>query len=162
MSLFRITALGVLWICIAPAKDKPTIKIRVVETQSSIQETTRQIPGKAEEATTKCVTQPPVGPGQLDPGIILGTPGGTTTCKTTTTPAVAPRDRVISTEQENVFAVMPDGKHITIWCQRGFRRCASLDAGTYVAQVDGDTVLMQVPDLSGKMQKIKYRYAGRW
>jgi len=60
---------------------------------------------------------------------------------------------------------MPDGQHITLWCQAGFRKCANLAAGTYQAEADGDKALrLYVYSLvtHKRMGKIKYRVAGTW
>lgn len=52
---------------------------------------------------------------------------------------------------------MADGTHVTLWCQVGFRQCVSLKAGSYSAEVDGNTVWMYIRDLSGKEHKVKYK-----
>jgi hypothetical protein len=57
---------------------------------------------------------------------------------------------------------MPDGAHVTLWCQTGFRRCVSLPAGSYSGEVKGNTVWMYVADLDGTEHKVKYKAAGTW
>jgi hypothetical protein len=57
---------------------------------------------------------------------------------------------------------MPDGRHVTLWCQKGLRKCANLDAGTYQAELDGNSVWVSATEFSGKIDKIKYKYVGGW
>jgi len=62
-------------------------------------------------------------------------------------------------------AIMPDGTHVTLWCQAGFRRCANLATGTYTAEPDGDKALkLYIYSLVSHkpMGKIKYRVSGTW
>ena len=58
------------------AKSKPTIQIRVVETQTSTRQTVYETPGKAAESTSNC-----------DIDISVTGTSGTASCKTTTTPS---------------------------------------------------------------------------
>jgi hypothetical protein len=57
---------------------------------------------------------------------------------------------------------MPDGTHVTLWCQRGFRKCSTLNGGYYSAEINGDSVWIFGHDLGGKEHKIKYHYVGGW
>ena len=34
---------------------------------------------------------------------------------------------------------MPSGTHVTLWCQAGWRHCSMPSAGSYTAEVDGNT-----------------------
>jgi hypothetical protein len=156
--LFRAAVVAIICIGMGAAKDKPTIQIRVVETQASTRQFAYDVPGTAAQSTTNCSgSATATGTGNT------ATAAGSSTCTSTATPATPPRSDTISIAQANVLAVMPDGKHITLWCQRGFRKCAELDAGTYTAEIDGDVVWLSVPSgLSGKITKIKYRYNGGW
>jgi len=67
-----------------------------------------------------------------------------------------------SVPQVHVRAIMSDGKHITLWCQPGFRVCPTLNAGHYDAYVNGNSVWIYGRDLGGKEHKAKYRYEGDW
>jgi hypothetical protein len=144
----------VLW-----AKDKPRVTIQVVDTQTSEREFTQYIPGTPSRATTNCDTN----------ATVIGTGGGTATatgsanCTTTTTPGRAPSTVQNSIEQIHVLAIMPDGRHITLWCQPGLRRCSKLTPGSYSAELGGNSVWMQVYELDGRTKhKVKYRYEGGW
>jgi hypothetical protein len=91
------------------------------------------------------------------------TANGTTNCQTTTTPGRPPSTVQRSIEQTHVRAVLPDGRHVTLWCQPGFRRCSKLEPGTYMGELDGNSVWMQVYELDGrKTHRIKYRFEGSW
>jgi len=58
---------------------------------------------------------------------------------------------------------MPDGNHVTLWCQEGWRRhCASLQPGNYDAEVKGDAAGIHTHDLSGKVRKVKDHAVGGW
>jgi hypothetical protein len=158
MHIGKITAFALLSIGTITAKDKPTISIRVVETQSSSRHYSYDAPGTASQSTTNCTgnaTATSVG-NSTDVN-------GTTNCNTTTTPGTPSRRETIAIRQAHVLAVMPDGKHVTLWCQYGFRRCADLSAGSYTAELDGNSLYVYELDLSGKLaHRIKYQYAGGW
>jgi hypothetical protein len=67
--------------------------------------------------------------------------------------------------QVHVKAIMPDGRHVILWCQGVFTwtRCKPLGAGSYSAEVSSNSVLVYTYDLSGKEQHpAKYSYAGDW
>jgi len=154
MSLLRIAVLAPLLIGIVSAKEKPKITIRVVETQASDRHFNYEVAGTPEKSTTNCRDNSGYG------SVITGGPG--IVCNTTTTPATASHKDTISVAQANVLAVFPGDKHVTLWCQYGFRKCVDLEKGSYGAEVDGETVWVFVPDLSGKITKIKYRHNGGW
>ena len=141
------------------AKEKPTIEIQVVDTLTSQREYTQYIPGTAGSSATNCNGN----------ATVYGTGGGNATingtqnCTTTTNPGRAPSTVQRSIEQTHVQALMPDGRHITLWCQQGFRRCAKLTPGSYSAELEGNSVWMKVYDLDGTTtHKIKYRFEGGW
>jgi len=140
-------------------KDKPTIEIQVVDTLTSQREYTQYIPGTAGNSTTNCNGN----------ATVYGTGGGNATingtenCRTRTNPGTAPSTVQRSIEQAHVQALMPDGRHITLWCQQGFRRCAKLTPGSYSAELEGNSVWMKVFDLDGTTtHKIKYHFEGGW
>ena len=57
-----------------------------------------------------------------------------------------------------MHAVLPDGRQVTLWCQKGWRDCRNLPEGTYKAQIEGGSVLwIFVPQLNNTEKKIKYR-----
>lgn len=152
---FRLSGYLIAIAVIAVAGDKPKISIRVVETQASDRHVSYETPGAPAESTTHCTENSGYG------AVITGGPG--VDCTTKTTPATAAHRDTITIQQANVLAVFPGDKHVTLWCQRGFRKCADLDAGTYAAEVDGDIVWVSVPSgLNGKITKIKYHYNGSW
>jgi hypothetical protein len=140
------------------AKDKSITNIQVLDTQTSEREYNQYIPGTSGTSSTNCSSNANVyGTGGI------ATANGTTNCTTTSTPGSAPTFVRHSIEQEHVRAVLPDGRHITLWCQAGFRRCAKLEPGDYSAEISGNTVRMVVFELDGvKTHKIKFRFAGGW
>jgi hypothetical protein len=141
------------------AKDKPTLNIQVVDTQTSQREYTRYIPGTQARSTTSCDTNSTV----YGTGSGTATANGTANCTTTTNPGRAPSTVLRSIEQTHVQATMPDGRHVTLWCQQGFRRCSKLTPGSYIAELAGNSVWIQVYDLDGTTKhKIKYRFEGGW
>jgi hypothetical protein len=141
----------------AVAKDKPRVTVEVVDTQSSVRQYTYYVPGTNGRSTTNCDSNATA----YDSGYTT-TANGTTNCTTTTTPGTPATTGVGYIPQEHVHATLPDGRHITLWCQRGFRQCDTLEAGNYEAEIKGDTVWMYGHDLGGKEHKIKYHYVGGW
>jgi hypothetical protein len=142
----------------AIAKDKPRITIQVMDTETSTRQFTYNVPGTNAHSTTNCNGNATA----IDTGGGMATANGTTNCTTTTTPGTAPSTRVREIPQAHVHAIMPNGTHITLWCQSGFRRCNTLSAGYYSAEIDGNSVWMFGHDLGGKEHKIKYHYVGGW
>jgi hypothetical protein len=140
------------------AKDKPRITLQVVDAQKSQRQWTHYDPGTPARSTTDCDTNATAN----DYGTGTTTINGTTNCSTVTQPGRAPATRVHSVEQTHVRAIMPDGTHVTLWCQAGFRHCSSPSPGYYSAEVNGNTVWMYGHDLSGKEHKIKYHWVGGW
>jgi hypothetical protein len=141
------------------AKDKPKLNIRVVDTHTSEREYTQYTPGTSARSSTNCDSSATV----YGTGGGTATANGTTNCTTTTTPGRAPTAVQRSIEQTHVRAIMPDGRHITLWCQQGFRRCSKLEPGSYSAELAGNSVWMKVYDLDGTTtHKVKYRFEGGW
>jgi hypothetical protein len=159
-------ASALLLLCFAiavSAKDKPRITVQVVDTQTSERQYTYTTRGTAGTSSTTCNTN--------GNGTVYGTSSGSTidgtintssntNCTTTTQPGTPPTTQVRSITQEHVRVIMADGTHVTLWCQAGFRSCASLRPGSYSAEVKGNTVWIYAHDLSGKEHKIKYKAVG--
>ena len=57
---------------------------------------------------------------------------------------------------------MPNGDHVTLWCQAGWRQCESLQAGNYDAEIKGNVAWLYTHELSGKIRKMKYHAVGGW
>ncbi|MCU1296141.1 MAG: hypothetical protein JWO91_419, partial [Acidobacteriaceae bacterium] len=64
--------------------------------------------------------------------------------------------------QEHVNAIMPNGDHVTLWCQKSWRRCESLQPGNYDAEVKGNVAWVYTRELSGNIRKVKYQSVGGW
>jgi hypothetical protein len=148
--------------CVAAfAKDKPTIIIQVLGSETSQRQFTRTIPGRSGTAQTNCTTNGTSSGTISDYGVgpIQTQSNGSadTNCTTTTTAATPPQSVTRSITQEHVSAVMPDGRHVVLWCQNGYRHCDYLLPGKYTAEVDGNALFIYVPELSGKEHKIKYK-----
>ncbi len=156
----RMTLALVVVYCtgVAVAKDRPRINIQVVDTQTSVRQHSYTVPGTNAHSTTDCDTNAT----GTDYGTGTININGTTTCSTTTTPGTPPTTRVKSIPQAHVHAIMPEGTHVTLWCQAGFRHCSTLSPGNYSAEVKGNTAWVYTHDLSGKEQKVKYHAVGGW
>lgn len=139
------------------AKDKPRIQIQVIETKTSERVFQYTTPGTASQSTTSCTDNATAfgGPG-------LATANGSSNCTTTTTPGRPAVTRTGSIPQVFVRAIMPDGRHVTVWCQAGFRSCNPLSPGSYGATQDGNSLWIYGTEFSGKERKTKYRYQGDW
>ncbi|MFZ0868345.1 MAG: hypothetical protein WA182_13850 [Candidatus Sulfotelmatobacter sp.] len=154
---------------LAFGKDKPTVTIQIVDSQASTREFTYTTPGTEGTSNTTCNTN-----GTADTSGNATSNGDNTSyngstnlnantnCTTTSTPATPAQAHVISIAQENVHAIMPDGSHVALWCQAGWRRCANLRPGKYTAEIDGGSVRINAFDLSQKVHKIKYKDVGGW
>ena len=155
------TTLAVLCLASAAfAKDKPRVTVQVVNTETSERQSSYIVPGTDAKSTTTCDKSASQTVYTKDNGRTVKEAvdtDSTSTCTTTARPATPPTTQVRSIRQENVEAIMADGTHVTLWCQSGFRQCVSLKAGSYSAEVDGNTVWMYLRDLSGKEHKIKYK-----
>jgi hypothetical protein len=155
---------------LAFGKDKPTVTIQIVDSQSSTRQFSYTTPGRAGTSNTTCNTS-----GTADTSGNATSYGNNTSyngstdlnantnCTTTSTAETPPQTHVRQIAQEHVHAIMPDGSHITLWCQAGFRKCANLRPGTYTAEIDGGSSLrIYVVDLAQNVHKIKYRDVGGW
>jgi hypothetical protein len=147
MRYIAIAVIGCATACLA--KTGPTITIEVVNSQASQRQYSYYAPGTNSTSSTNCDT---TGYGY----------SATTNCTTTTNPGTPGRTVTNSIAQEHVYAVMPDGSHITLWCQAGFRRCSSLGAGNYAAEIKGNNAWIVTHDLDGKEHKVKYHSVGGW
>ena len=154
----RVVCLLVLASCIPCfAADPVLIKITVVDTTSTEKVVTNTTRGTAAHSSTNCnanATATSYGNS--------ASANGTENCKTTTTPGQAPQTRTAVIPQQNVHAIMPDGTHITLWCQAQFRHCVALASGEYKAEVKGNIAWIHVPKLDGSDDKLKYKAEGGW
>lgn len=143
------------------AKDKPKITIEVVNSETSQRQYTYTTPGRKGTAQTNCTTNGTTSGTINDYGVgpiqTNSTGNANTNCTTTTTAARPPQTRTESITQEHVYAILPDGRHVILWCQQGYRRCDDLQPGSYEAEIDGNSLFVFVHELSGKERKIKYR-----
>lgn len=156
-AVFVLTVLSVT----AFAKDKPKIIIEVVNSETSERVYTYTTPGKKGKSETSCDTNGTTNGTVSDSGIgptqINANTNANTNCTTTSTPATPPQTHVSSTTQEHVSAILPDGRHVILWCQNEFRRCDYLQPGKYTAEPDGNVLFVYVHDLSGRAHRVKYR-----
>jgi len=142
------------------AKDKPTLTIQVVDSNSWQRDVAIHHAGTASQ--TNCNTSGNTN-GTVTDTSVYATTNSTTDC--TTTPGHAPYTSHVYIAQDTTHAIMPDGTHVLLWCQRGFRKCSSLTPGTYQAEADGDNALrVYVYSLvtHNPQGKIKYRVTGTW
>jgi hypothetical protein len=142
------------------AKDKPRVTIQVVDAETSQRESSYTVAGTPAVSKTTCNSNENQTVYGKDNGrTVKGTvnTNSASTCTTVSQPATPPTTRTRSIRQENVTAVMADGRNVTLWCQQGWRDCVSLLPGSYSAEVDGNTVWVYIRDLSGKEHKIKYK-----
>jgi hypothetical protein len=151
-SFFMLGAISLLAVS-GPAKDKIVVTIQVVASQSSVREFTHNSPETAAKSTTSCNTT-----GNSDGSYI----NANTDCTTTTTPGRPAQTHVTQIQQEHVSAIMPNGDHVTLWCQVSWRRCESLKPGNYDAEIKGDVAWLYTHELSGSVRKVKYRAVGGW
>ena len=137
-------------------KDKATITIQVVTSETGQRLYHYTTPGTAATSQTNCNTNGTA----TDYGTGTTNVNANTDCTTTTTPGSPPQTHENSIIQQYVYAIMPDGSHVKLWCQNGFRRCAYLQPGSYKAEVSGNSLFVYAHELSGKERKIKYRAVG--
>lgn len=138
------------------AKDKgEVITIQVLSTDSWNKMVTVHHGGTQGTSSTDCNTNGSVS----DPaGTGTATVNATTNCSTTTTPGTQPYTTTRAIQQESVHAVLPDGRQVTLWCQKGWRSCMNLSEGSYKAQVEGGSTLwIFVPQLNNTEKRVKYR-----
>lgn len=146
--------------------DKPTAMIQVVDTNTWQRDHAIYHAGTA--SRTNCDTTGNTNGTIYDTGgnvsTVNATTNATTNCTTTQgTPAYTTRGQI---RQESIHAIMPDGTHVVLWCQAGFRKCASLAPGTYRAELDGKSTLRlyvySLVDKTKLIGKIKYHVADTW
>src|SRR6266568_4500073 len=142
------------------AKDKPAITIQVVDSNTWHRDLAFQHAATASQ--TNCNTSGTTN-GTVTDDSVYATTNSTTNCATTPgTPAYTSHTYIA---QDTTHAIMPDGTHVVLWCQNGFRKCSSLAPGSYRAEADGDNaVRVYVYSLiTHKSQgKIKYHVVGTW
>ncbi len=162
--ILLVTATSTAW----GKKEKPVITIEIVGTDPSVRDIAIHHSATSGTSTTKCNTNGNVDGTATtygDTTNINGTATTDTECKTTSSPGQPAYTSHTYIQQEYVHAIMPDGQHVTLWCQAGFRKCANLAAGRYQAEADGDKALrLYVYSLVSHklMGKMKYRIAGSW
>lgn len=144
------------------AKDKPTVTIEIVTSRSWTRDVPIQHSGTS-SSTTNCDTNGTTN-GSVNDANVSATTNATTNCttNTTTNPAYTSHAYI---NQESVRAILPDGQHVVLWCQNGYRKCFGLAAGPYTAEIDGDKALrLYVHSLTTHklMGKVKYRIVGSW
>jgi hypothetical protein len=127
------------------AKQKNTVTIQVVSSQASAQEFQRTWPATAGTAKTTCNTS-----------------GDLTNCTTTSTEGQPARPFIQHIPQVHIRVIMPDVSHVTLWCRDVWRRCVSLEPGSYDADLKGDAAWVYTHELSGTMRKTKYHAVGNW
>ena len=149
-------------------KDKPVFTIQVVGTDASVRDLAIHHSATSGTATTNCNTNGDVNGTATtygDTTNINATTSANTQCNTISNPGQPAYTSHTYIQQEYVHAIMPDGQHVTLWCQAGFRKCANLMAGSYQAEADGDkAVRLYVHSIVTHklMGKMKYRIAGSW
>ncbi len=141
-------------------KDKPTIIIQVVD--SSAWQRQVDIPHAGTASQTNCDTNGNTN-GTITDSSVYATTNSTTNCRTTPgSPAYISHGSIA---QNTTRAIMPDGTHVLLWCQRGYRKCSNLVPGSYQAEADGDNALRVYTYslVTHKPQgKIKYHVTGTW
>ena len=137
------------------AKDKgEVITIQVLSTDDWNRTITIHHRGTDGTASTNCDTNGSVS----DPaGTGTASVNATTNCTTTSTPGTPAYTTTRNIQQETVHAVLPDGRQVSLWCQKQWRACMSLPEGSYKAQIDGGrTLWVFVPQLDKSEKRIKY------
>ena len=146
------------------AKEKATFQIEVLGTAAWQRDIAIHHAGTNGTSNTDCNTNGSVN-STTTGDYSNGSVNATTNCTTTTTPGTAAYVTHTAIQQESVHAIFPNGQHVTLWCQAGFRKCANLAAGNYDVEADGDkAVRVHVYSLVTHhlMGKMKYRVAGSW
>jgi hypothetical protein len=150
--LFLLSAVMLMAISTS-GKDKQSVTIQVVASTPSVREFRYTSPATASKSTTDCNTTGTIGDGSIN---------ANTDCTTTTMPGKPTETHVTHIPQEHVSAIMPNGDHVILWCQVSWRRCVSLQPGSYEAEVKGNAVWMYTHELSGNVRKVKYQAVGGW
>lgn len=155
------TTLLLLCSVAALGKEKPRITIQVVNSEASQRQYTYTTPGRKGTSQTNCTTNGTTNGTINDYGVgpiqTQSSGNANTDCTTTTTAATAPQTHTRFITQEHVYAILPDGRRVILWCQQGYRRCDDLQPGSYEAEIDGNSLFVFVHELSGKERKIKYK-----
>jgi hypothetical protein len=133
------------------------VTIQVVDAKASERHVTSYVPGTNSHSNTNCDSNATA----YGTGDTVNA-NGTTNCTTTTTPGTPGHTVEREIPQAHVFAVMPDGSHVTLWCQVALRHCATLSPGSYQAEVKGNVAWIHVKKLDGSDSKIKYHSVGGW
>ena len=149
-----IAILPLLLATVALAKDTPRVTIQVVDSKASVREWDQYIPGTSGTSNTKCDSN-------TSGGNTAGVTGSAN-CTTNSNPGSPARTVTHRFQQQHVRAIMPNGEHVTLWCEAGFRKCVSLSPGEYQAEVKGNTAWIVARELDGKERKIKYQSVGGW
>lgn len=143
------------------AKEKPRITIQIVSSGTSQRQYTYTTPGRNGTSQTNCATNGTTNGTINDYGVgpiqTQSSGSANTNCTTTTTPAAPPQTHVRTTTQEYVSAIMPDGRHVILWRPVGFGLLQLPSPGSYEAEIEGNSLIVFVHELSGKERKIKYR-----
>ena len=146
--------------------DKPTIMIQVVDTNTWQKDHAIHHAGTASQ--TNCDTTGNTNGTIYDTGSNVSTVNATTNATTncTTKPGTPAYTTHSQIRQESIHAILPDGTHVVLWCQAGFRKCAPLAPGTYEAEPDGKSsvklYVYSLVDKSKMIGKLKYRIADTW
>ncbi len=182
MQLLRLTLLLSLLVpIVAFAKDNARITIQVIDAETKLGHYNYTTPGRDGTAKTNCTTNGTTN-GTINnygsgPILTHSTSSGNTDCTTTTTPARPPQTHIVNTVQQLVYALLPDGRQMTLSCQKdemggfatglmvgyggvpksGTPRCSNLQPGNYEAEIHGNSLTIFIHELSGKEHKIKYR-----
>lgn len=149
-------------------KEKSVITVEVVGTDASVRDIPIHHAATNGSATTNCNSNGTVNGTATTYGNttnVYGTSTTDTSCQTSVQPGRPAYTSHAYIQQQYVHAILPDGQHVMLWCQAGFRKCANLAAGRYEAEVDGDKALrLYVYSLVSHklMGKMKYRVAGTW
>ena len=170
MKAAKYISLIVLLPALGYAEKKPQFVLEVVKAVQTEKSRSYYVPGTPSRSNTTCNG--------------ASTDSGTTSnlnadCTTTTTPGNAPRSGTRLTYSEDMRVIMPDGSHLTLWCQEGFRTCIHLGPGKYSAERESDTVWVYCTyadqenwDETGMspgqrkanhvLERVKYRVVGTW
>src|SRR4051812_3993363 len=129
MTRFSTLAVTLLLASAALAKDKPRVTVHVVDAETSQRESSYTVAGSPAVSKTTCNSSENQSIYAKEKGkTVRGnvSTDASSTCTTVAQPATAPSTRVVTVRQENVQAVMEDGRNVTLWCQQGLRQCVSL------------------------------------
>ena len=155
---------------IGSAGQKPQFVLEVAKAIQSEHASSYYVPGSPSQSRTSC-------------NGTSNASGNTSTldanCTTTTSPGSPARSGTRYVYSEDIRVIMPDGSHLTLWCQEGYRTCLHLAAGKYSAERDKDTIWIYCTfanqdnwsetgmspgqrKASHTLEKIKYRVVGTW